>query len=224
MNPATFSAMSRLFLYRQKHLIMLSRMNDSLAKMSLANAVVTKRFASSSTPTTTDSSPTIRYGTGEFGRPTPTPRDVVLPPLLPEDESGPDENPYKYSQVYRKSRFDWLFGDGWRRPPAHDQGQRLRRDWIAFGYHPTDEYMDWKTHHYFMFHAFTLIVCGTAFFFYYCPDWHTCREWATREAYIEMARREKYGLPYISKDYIDPKKVTATLPSEEELGDFEIII
>lgn len=50
------------------------------------------------------------------------------------------------------------------------------------------------------------------------------KDWSYREAYIEIARREKYGLPYISKDYIDPEKVAATLPSDEELGDFQIII
>lgn len=39
-----------------------------------------------------------------------------------------------------------------------------------------------------------------------------------------MARREKAGLPYISKDLIRPEKVAATLPSDEELRDFDILI
>ncbi|VDP11027.1 unnamed protein product [Soboliphyme baturini] len=50
------------------------------------------------------------------------------------------------------------------------------------------------------------------------------REWAFREAYMEMERREKLGLPYISKDLIDPEKVKLVLPTDEELGDFEIIV
>jgi len=147
-----------------------------------------------------------------------------MPPLLPEDTPGEDEHPFSYAPVYRKSRFDWLFGDGWRRPPAKDQGQRLRRDWFCFGYHPTDEYIDWKWQHYALFWTVTIALGGTLFVFSYKPDYPILREWATREAYIEMARREKYGLPYIAKDYIDPAKIIATLPSDDELGDFEIII
>jgi len=44
------------------------------------------------------------------------------------------------------------------------------------------------------------------------------------EAHLEIARREKAGLPYISKDLIDPKRAATHLPSEEELRDIEIII
>lgn len=49
-------------------------------------------------------------------------------------------------------------------------------------------------------------------------------EWGWREAYMEIERREKAGLPLISKDYIDPKVMLTHLPSEEELGEFKIII
>ncbi len=45
-----------------------------------------------------------------------------------------------------------------------------------------------------------------------------------REAMLEIARREKAGLPLISKDLIRPSKVLETLPSDEELRDFTIII
>lgn len=50
------------------------------------------------------------------------------------------------------------------------------------------------------------------------------KEWAQREAYFEIVRREKAGLPLISKDLVDPKRAAAQLPSEEELRDVEIII
>jgi NADH dehydrogenase (ubiquinone) 1 beta subcomplex subunit 11 len=50
------------------------------------------------------------------------------------------------------------------------------------------------------------------------------KEWAIREAHLEMERRERAGLPLISKDFIDPKRVAKTLPSEEELRDFDILI
>lgn len=46
--------------------------------------------------------------------------------------------------------------------------------------------------------------------------------WAQREAYLELARREKEGLPLIDPNLIEGSKVE--LPSEEELGDFDIVI
>jgi len=48
------------------------------------------------------------------------------------------------------------------------------------------------------------------------------RSWEKREALLEIARREKLGLPLIDINFIDPNKIH--LPSDEELGDFDIII
>ena len=45
-----------------------------------------------------------------------------------------------------------------------------------------------------------------------------------REAHLEIARRQKAGLPLISKDLIDPQRAALSLPSDEELRDFEILI
>ena len=50
------------------------------------------------------------------------------------------------------------------------------------------------------------------------------KEWALREAHLEIARRKQAGLPLISKDLVDPKRVALSLPSDEELRDFEILI
>ena len=50
------------------------------------------------------------------------------------------------------------------------------------------------------------------------------RDWAQREAFLEMARREKAGLVYIDPDFLPKEKVLAQIPSEEELGDTEIIV
>uniref|UniRef100_A0A0N4VN63 Type VI secretion system contractile sheath small subunit n=1 Tax=Enterobius vermicularis TaxID=51028 RepID=A0A0N4VN63_ENTVE len=41
---------------------------------------------------------------------------------------------------------------------------------------------------------------------------------------LEIERRRKAGLPLISKDLIDPKRVAQQLPSEEELRDFDVLI
>jgi len=48
------------------------------------------------------------------------------------------------------------------------------------------------------------------------------RSWEKREALMELARREKLGLPLIDINYIDPSKIY--LPSDEELADLDIII
>ena len=50
------------------------------------------------------------------------------------------------------------------------------------------------------------------------------RDWARREAHLEIARRERAGLPLISPDLIERSRVEACLPSEEELRDFDILI
>ena len=46
--------------------------------------------------------------------------------------------------------------------------------------------------------------------------------WEKREAFLELARREKHGLPLIDINLVDPSKIH--LPSDEELGDFDIIV
>ncbi|KFD53789.1 hypothetical protein M514_05295 [Trichuris suis] len=200
---------------------------------------------------------------------------VIAGPEVCRNASSSSDYPeeFKQSPVYRKSRFDWLFGEGYRRPLAMDQGGKMlefaglffpsagsgrrkssgsvalfrdfpllccwtagkkashlsesllqRRGWLAYGFHPTDEYLDWKHTHTTLFGAIGIAFCGLVFYLIYKPDWPQMREWAFREAYLELERREKAGLPPISKDVIDPEKVKMVLPSDEELGDFEIVI
>lgn len=48
--------------------------------------------------------------------------------------------------------------------------------------------------------------------------------WSTREAYLELSRREAAGLPKIDKEFIPLNEMLLQLPSEEELGDDEIYI
>lgn len=54
------------------------------------------------------------------------------------------------------------------------------------------------------------------------PFVYRMRHWAQREAFLELRRREALGLPAIDANLIDPEKIE--LPSEEEIGNFEIII
>lgn len=46
--------------------------------------------------------------------------------------------------------------------------------------------------------------------------------WAQREAYLELDRRQRLGLPLVDPNYVPPEKMQ--LLSDEELKDFEIII
>lgn len=48
------------------------------------------------------------------------------------------------------------------------------------------------------------------------------KSWAQREAYMLLAKREAAGLPLVNPNLVDPDKME--LPSDEELGDQEIII
>ena len=48
------------------------------------------------------------------------------------------------------------------------------------------------------------------------------RDWAQREAFLELRRREALGLPAIDPDLIPLDKIE--LPDDEELGNREIII
>jgi NADH dehydrogenase (ubiquinone) 1 beta subcomplex subunit 11 len=46
--------------------------------------------------------------------------------------------------------------------------------------------------------------------------------WVVREAFLELDRREREGLPLISPDYVDPSKVD--LPEMDDVCECDIII
>lgn len=75
-------------------------------------------------------------------------------------------------------------------------------------------------HSTFLFTVTFCLVLGT-FYWAYLPD-PQLQDWAQREAYLELRRREAAGLEPISKDFVDPSQIV--LPSDEELGKTAIII
>lgn len=101
-----------------------------------------------------------------------------------------------------------------------------RRQWIWNHQNPRDEYSDWKRYHKYMFILTTVIVIWFNLFFvlWVKPDFPRGRDWAYREAHMEIERRRRAGLPLISPDLIERSRVEASLPSEEELRDFDIVI
>ena len=68
----------------------------------------------------------------------------------------------------------------------------------------------------------TFKVLETRHFYYNLFLCYSLKDWAQREAYLTLRHREAAGLALISKDYVDLAAIS--LPSEEELGDTEIII
>ncbi|XP_075221043.1 NADH dehydrogenase [ubiquinone] 1 beta subcomplex subunit NP15.6 [Lycorma delicatula] len=90
--------------------------------------------------------------------------------------------------------------------------------WQPYGFGRTEE-EDNIVMHTFFFCGVTLCIVFLSFFVAYAPS---MSEWEQREAFLELRRREKLGLPAIDPNFIDPS--TIILPSDEELGDTEIII
>lgn len=95
------------------------------------------------------------------------------------------------------------------------------KNWVSYGFDYKDETNDRSSTKSSFFFAVTLCLAWGTFFWAYLPDTQM-RDWAQREAFLELRRREKAGVELISPNYIDP--ATMVLPSDEELGDTEIII
>ncbi|CAF0941525.1 unnamed protein product [Brachionus calyciflorus] len=101
------------------------------------------------------------------------------------------------------------------------QWERSDRYKIYYGFDANDEAKDKASAHFYTF------ICFFGFFFvpgvllYYYPDYKT-NDWCYREAHLELARREKAGLPLVDSDYVPSDKIK--LPSEEEIGDMKIIL
>ncbi|XP_055687570.1 NADH dehydrogenase [ubiquinone] 1 beta subcomplex subunit 11, mitochondrial [Lutzomyia longipalpis] len=97
----------------------------------------------------------------------------------------------------------------------------LKKNWMSYGFETKDEYQDRSQTKASFFFTITLCIVWGSFIYAYLPDYRL-RDWAQREAFLEIRRREALGLDHIDKNYIDP--ATMELPSDEELGDTEIII
>ena len=90
--------------------------------------------------------------------------------------------------------------------------------WRTRGFNYEDQVKDTYEFHETL--AAMIVGGGVCFFFWgYGPDFKY-RDWARREAYIRTAKREALGLPLIDRNVVDPDRIV--LPTEEELGDFEV--
>lgn len=96
-----------------------------------------------------------------------------------------------------------------------------QKNWVSYGYEYKNKEADSNAMHSISFISVTLCLVVGSFYIAYSPDYNL-RDWAQREAYLELRRREENGMLPIDPNLIDPAKMK--LPSDEELGDTEIII
>ena len=59
-------------------------------------------------------------------------------------------------------------------------------------------------------------------YFNYRRDSYAKKHWCRREAMLCLIEREKAGVPYIDRNYVDPAKLE--LPTDEELNGAEVMI
>jgi len=96
-----------------------------------------------------------------------------------------------------------------------------KKNWVSYGFDFKNEEADRNAMHATFFFSITLCIVFGGFVWAYYPD-ILLRDWAQREGYLELRRRETQGLPLIDRNLIDPSNIS--LPSDEELGDTEIVI
>ncbi|XP_078042621.1 NADH dehydrogenase [ubiquinone] 1 beta subcomplex subunit NP15.6 [Augochlora pura] len=97
----------------------------------------------------------------------------------------------------------------------------VKKTWVSYGFSYENEHDDKIILHMTMFVSVSLCLVGGAFVLAYLPD-PRLQDWAQREAYLQIRYREEHGLPLLDPNIVDPSKVT--LPTDEELGNTEIII
>lgn len=108
--------------------------------------------------------------------------------------------------------------------PRYDQKeetQPVKKKWVSYGFSEEDEAEDRHALHQTMFVIVTVCIVLGSTVMAYLPDVKGT-DWAQREAYLQLRYREEHGLPLIDPNVVDPSKIK--LPSDEELGDTEIII
>lgn len=98
---------------------------------------------------------------------------------------------------------------------------KTQENWVSWGWDYKNKTTDDSWMNSSFFFSVTLCLVFGTFYLAYTPD-NMLRDWSQREAYLKLRRREAAGLEPISSDYVDPASIE--LPSDEDLGDTEIII
>ena len=104
---------------------------------------------------------------------------------------------------------------------THATEESKRKNWISYGFDDADEAEDRGKMHRTFFMGISVMFGLCGLYMAYCPDYQM-KDWAVREAYIELRRREREGLKLIDPNYVPVDQIV--LPTEEELGNTPIII
>lgn len=97
----------------------------------------------------------------------------------------------------------------------------IKNAWGSYGFDHENKEADRQAMHITFFTCISVVLVFGTLIIAYAPD-PLLKDWAQREAYLQLRYREENGLPLIDPNLIDPSKFT--LPSEEEIVDVEIII
>lgn len=134
----------------------------------------------------------------------------------------PENNEVGYSIGVKQRYFNPLVTPPPRSPRSPEDFRNPRRlgHWRPLGFDYTNPLAD-KYYYHELLGGF-LVIGGTFFWLWlYAPDYRF-KDWARREAFLRVHKREALGLPLIDPDVIDPDRVH--LPTEEEIGDFEVTL
>lgn len=96
-----------------------------------------------------------------------------------------------------------------------------KENWVSYGFDKRDKTIDRRVTAQTLFFSVTLCLVIGGSYLCFLPD-PLLRDWSQREAYLVLREREAKGLPPIDRNLVDP--ATVVLPTDEELGDTEIII
>jgi len=112
--------------------------------------------------------------------------------------------------------------------PSHEEiSEWVKKEtgdnWRSLGWSSIDPKVDREWNALAFFVMVTIGICVNVFIYSHSPR-NFLNDWATREAYLLLREREAAGVEPISKDLVDPEKVLAALPSDEELKEAGVVI
>jgi len=113
-------------------------------------------------------------------------------------------------------------------PPSQEEiSEWVRKEsadqWSSLGWSQFDPKADRQMNGVAFFICVTLGLVLSSFMVMYSPR-NCINDWYVREAYLLLREREAQGVEPISRDLIDPEKILAALPSDEELRENGVII
>lgn len=113
-------------------------------------------------------------------------------------------------------------------PPPHSEitewvREKQKGKWDSLGWNNFDPKEDAEMASISFLLIVTFALVFFSFMWGYSPK-HISKDWHVREAYLLLREREAAGVEPISRDFIDPEKVLASLPSDEDLKKAGVVI